>query len=535
MQKREFMRLKEALSVMSMASPYAVSTERNNVITNLHQQIKKHLYIEMPIEKEVNKCISSFGAGDKKLLFLCGSSGDGKSELLTQAKLKFGKRITFHLDATHSFDPQGTAIQTLDNVFNSFELGQYPLVVGINAGMMGNYAEEGQNVYVKTAIASYLENNKHYNENIIFINFEDYPKFEIHQTGFSSDFAKKLLLRITQPQDNIIRQLLDKEKDYDDVDTRKLIANFELLSLPSVQQVIIELLFKARLMRDQFLTARALLDFIHELLVGDGYLFDNLFSGGDNELANKIEDFDPGNYRTKEIDRFILAYDLGLPNVEFTDFKQQVEKFGVQNLSSGIQYLRLFYILKYDDFANNYHKKFADDYNESLIEKYIAIYQLHKDYKDNPEQKALLKAFYRDTLISAIRAYINRNAPKLGKKYFLLSDFGEYQVAAPADLSMDSNAIKANTATNSVLFNARLKLKTKPFSLPININLLSLLININNGYRPNKHDKNSVILLDELASEIIQEAKSACELVITGEGKKYLLECDEDEIMVTEG
>ena len=226
MQKREFMRLKEALSVMSMASPYAVSTERNNVITNLHQQIKKHLYIEMPIEKEVNKCISSFGAGDKKLLFLCGSSGDGKSELLTQAKLKFGKRITFHLDATHSFDPQGTAIQTLDNVFNSFELGQYPLVVGINAGMMGNYAEEGQNVYVKTAIASYLENNKHYNENIIFINFEDYPKFEIHQTGFSSDFAKKLLLRITQPQDNIIRQLLDKEKQFDDDDTKKLIANF---------------------------------------------------------------------------------------------------------------------------------------------------------------------------------------------------------------------------------------------------------------------------------------------------------------------
>jgi hypothetical protein len=41
--------------------------------------------------------------------------------------------------------------------------------------------------------------------------------------------------------------------------------------------------------------------------------------------------------------------------------------------------------------------------------------------------------------------------------------------------------------------------------------------------------------LDELASEIIQEAKSACELVITGEGKKYLLECDDDEIMVSEG
>ncbi|MBB1383240.1 DNA phosphorothioation-dependent restriction protein DptF, partial [Shewanella sp. SR41-2] len=200
---------------------------------------------------------------------------------------------------------------------------QYPLVVGINAGMMGNYAEEGQNEDVKSALASYLENKKFDSEQIKFIDFEDYPKFEIHENGFNSDFAKQLLVRITQPQDNIIRQLLEKEKQYDEPDAKRLITNFELLSLPSVQQVIIELLFKARLMRDQFLTARALLDFIHELLVGDGYLFENLFSGGDNELANKIEGFDPGHYRTKEIDRFILAYDLGLPNVDFTEFKQQ--------------------------------------------------------------------------------------------------------------------------------------------------------------------------------------------------------------------
>jgi DNA phosphorothioation-dependent restriction protein DptF len=533
------MRFKEALSVMSMASPYAVSTERHIDHTNLHQQIKQYLYIEMPIEKAVTQCISSFGANDKKLLFLCGSSGDGKSELLTKAKLKFGTRVKFHLDATHSFDPQGTAINTLDKVFDAFALGQYPLVVGINAGMMGNYAEEGQNEDAKSAISSYLENNKYQSEQVKFINFEDYPKFEIHENGFNSDFAKQLLIRITQPQDNIIRQLLEKEKQYDESDAKRLIVNFELLSLPSVQQVIIDLLFKARLIRDQFLTARALLDFIHELLVGDGYLFDNLFAGGDNELASKIEDFDPSHYRTKEIDRFILAYDLGLPNSQFAEFKAQLLTLGIDNLSSAVQYLRLFYVLKYDTFANDYHKNFATDFSESLIEQYIKIYQLHKVYSDNEQQKDQLKTFYRETLISAIRAYINRNAPKLGKKYFLLSDFGDYQVAAPADLSMDANAIKANAVSNSVLFNAHLRLKSKSeykqFTLPVNINLLSLLININHGYRPNKHDKNSVILLDELASEIIQEAKSACELVITGEGKKYLLECDDDEIMVSEG
>ncbi|WP_350645760.1 DNA phosphorothioation-dependent restriction protein DptF, partial [Pseudoalteromonas sp. G24-MNA-CIBAN-0072] len=111
--------------------PYAVSTERSNNNQNILDGIKSYLYIQMPIEEAVNKTISSFGANDKKILFLCGSSGDGKSELLTKAKVNFGTRIKFHLDATHSFDPHGTAIQTLDKVFDEFEASRSPLVVVI--------------------------------------------------------------------------------------------------------------------------------------------------------------------------------------------------------------------------------------------------------------------------------------------------------------------------------------------------------------------------------------------------------------------
>lgn len=530
------MRLKEALSVLSKSSPYAVSTERSTINQNILDDVKSYLYIQMPIETAVSKAISSFGANDKKILFLCGSSGDGKSELLTKAKVNFGSRMKFHLDATHSFDPHGTAIQTLDKVFDEFEASSSPLVVGINAGMLGNYAEEGQNQLIRSKISEYLKNKNTQDDTAIFINFEDYPKFEIGEDGYECDFAKKLLQRITQQENNIIRQLIEKEKlQQNDTSTLRLIANFELLSLPSVQKVIIDLLFKARLMRDQFLTARALLDFVHELLLGDGYLFDNLFAGGDNELANKIENFDPAHHRTKEIDRFILAFDLGLPDEEFNVFISVLNQLGITNIETGAQYLRLFYLLKYDDFANNYHKSFAGDFNESLIKSYLTVYQLHKSYNGDSNQKNNLKEFYRDTLIAAIRTYINRNAPKLGKKFFLLSDFGNYQIAAPAELTMDSKSISNATTNSSAFFNAHLKLQDKKFKLPININLLSLLININNGYRPNKHDKNSVILLDELAAEIVQQAKAAKEIVITGVDGKYHLELDDEDIMVSEG
>lgn len=228
------MRLKEALSVLSKSSPYAVSTERNAQRQSLLDEIKSYLYIQMPIEIAVNKAISSFGANDKKILFLCGSSGDGKSELLTKAKQQYGQRINFHLDATHSFDPQGTAIETLDKVFEKFNQGSTPLVVGINAGMMGNYAEEGKDQNIKTVISRYLTNRKSITEDIIFINFEDYPKFAIHEHGYDSEFAQKLLDRITQPNDNIIRQLVEKEKQLNDFGSQRIITNFELLSIPSV-------------------------------------------------------------------------------------------------------------------------------------------------------------------------------------------------------------------------------------------------------------------------------------------------------------
>ena len=529
------MRLKEALSVMSMASPYAVSTERSEDKTRLHQQIKDYLYIQMPIEDAVSKCISSFGATDKKLLFLCGSSGVGKSELLTKAKGEFGSRIKFHLDAPHSFDPQGSAIQTLDKVFEEFESGTSPLVVGINAGMMGNYAEEGKSTRIQNAVATYLESKTFESDDIHFINFEDYPKFLIHKDGYDSEFTKKLLHRVTQKEGNLIRQLFENEiKEYKSPQIKRYYANYQLLSLCSVQQVVIDLLFKARLVRDQFLTARALLDFVHDLIFGKRYLFDNLFSGGENELLNKIEEFDPSNLRTKEIDRFILARDLGLPDTEFEEFNNTLINHDISQLDHAVQYLRLFYVLKYEDYGNNYHKQFLGDFSESLIDSYINIYQLHNNYSGASEQKTQLKAFYRNTLISAIRLYINRNAPGLGSKHYLLSESGGYQVAAPADLTADLVAVQQNKQKSSAFFNARLKLNKQRFELPININLLSLLININKGYRPNKHDKNSVILLDELASEIIQEAKTAEELVIIGLGQKFQLIKEDDDISVEE-
>ncbi|MCV4593116.1 DNA phosphorothioation-dependent restriction protein DptF, partial [Escherichia coli] len=92
----------------------------------------------------------------------------------------------------------------------------------------------------------------------------------------------------------------------------KEVANYKLLCLPGVQDVLITQLFKARLIKDQFVTTRTLLDFLHHLLMGPGHLFDNLFTGAENDLIKKVSDFDPARLHTYEIDQFILRYELGL-------------------------------------------------------------------------------------------------------------------------------------------------------------------------------------------------------------------------------
>ncbi|KVX03119.1 DNA phosphorothioation-dependent restriction protein DptF [Shewanella frigidimarina] len=528
------MRLKEALSVMSMASPYAVSTERNVDVTNLHHQIKKYLYIEMPIEKSVDKCISSFGANDKKILFLCGSSGDGKSELLTKAKLKFGTRVKFHLDATHSFDPNENAIQTLDKLFEEYQLTSTPLVVGINTGMLGNYAEEGVNEFFKQIIKHYLESGATV-AGVSFISFEDYPKFHINEDGFTAEFAEKLIKKITATENNIIRQSFDKDKiEHTDAESVRLHANYEILSLPNVQKTIVDLLFKARLIRGQFLTARSLLDFIFMLLTGPDYLFDNLFSGGDNELASKIIDFDPAHLRTKNIDRFILANDLSLPDSKFSQFKEDLKSLGIKSLKSSLSYLRLFYILKTGRFSNDYHHLFVGDFNDSLIEKYLCIYQLHRDFDDSAKQKKSLKDFYNNTLRAAIRKYNNRNAPNLDKNHYLIKELNGYQLVAKLDVRMDTRELQQLPSSSKASFTACIKVEDQSLTVPININLLNLMQKIVDGYRPNKHDKNTVVLLDELIKDIASVANDLSTLyIVKGSQQLKVTKVEDDEIEVS--
>jgi DNA phosphorothioation-dependent restriction protein DptF len=73
-----------------------------------------------------------------------------------------------------------------------------------------------------------------------------------------------------------------------------------------------------------------------------------------------------------------------------------------------------------------------------------------------------------------------------------------------------------------------------PLTVPVNINLLNLMQKIVDGYRPNKHDKNTVVLLDELIEELSQVANRVTTLhIVKGDQHFTVKNADEDEFEVS--
>ncbi|MFD1804371.1 DNA phosphorothioation-dependent restriction protein DptF [Mixta tenebrionis] len=540
--------LRKALGVLAKSSSFSVTTVTHRQKDEF-DQLKEQLFVKQEIETELQRYLDVAKPGE--IIFLCGSSGDGKSEILTrcQSDPRYQRRFNFHLDATHSFAPRQSAIDALNDLFAKHHQQSSPLLIGINTGMLANFAREGAKCHqvIRSAIDSFLSvqhdaSRPYRNENCSFFDFEHYPKFQFNENKNYSPFIKTLLDNLTRDDDNNLFQFIFRRDESVNPDLKE-VANFKLLCTPGVQNVLITQLFKARLIKDQFVTTRTLLDFLHHLLMGPGYLFDNLFTGAENDLIKKVSDFDPARLHTYELDQFVLRYELGLVDADLDDFLAALEplhiKFDRQNVKSGdaTSLIRLFWLLQYESLGNDYHRKFSAFFNESLFERYSEIWHLHSNYTADPEQKRSLNRFYAFELIAGIQRYANRKAPELSmqKEEFFLGEFGGVKITAPVEIKPDWDSIRNKHTAHPTGFDVYLKVGQNPLPcIHIGLNLFELLDKLNNGYRPNKYDKNAIVLLDEIVELIAEQAKSSSEIKFyDGRQRVYRAKADDDMITIS--
>lgn len=530
--------LRDALSVLSKASPFSVKTLSGKARDPL-DDAKEWLYIEQEIEHDFRKLLSSLSCNT--VVFLCGSSGDGKSEILARCQEQYRDRIRFHLDGTHSFSPHQSAIDALDGLFDANGTDDRPLVVGINIGMLANYAKEGANRHalIKEAIEKFLD-GENAGSGFYFFDFENYPKFQFNTDSASSHskFTKQILQRLTEPSTRNPFYALSL-KDESERSDPELLTNYRLLAMDCVQDAIITNLFKVRLIKDQFITARALLDFIYQLLLGNGYLPDNLFGTSDNELIQRMGDFDPADLHTRALDQFVLRHGLELTNHELSAFLEYLQEKGliiesVGSTSGGAASLiRLFYLLRDLSIGNNFHHQFLSDFDEKLLDEYAKVWLLHNEYDGSAETKLALRPFYGNELVSAIYRYANRNAPWLQRGEIFLGKSGALQLAAPIEVKADFASIQKIANPSVSRFLARLKVSDKYLDpIAINLNLFELISKLNRGYRPNKYDKNAVVLLDEIIEQVREVAKQSNILKFYENDHCYTAQLDDDMIEI---
>lgn len=238
-----------------------------------------------------------------------------------------------------------------------------------------------------------------------------------------------------------------------------------------------------------------------------------------------------------------MAANLGIHDEAFTRFEADVKNvlnLDLTGLSNNAQsYLRLFYLLMSEPFSNNYHETFKEAFADEDLAGYIKLYRLHMQGADD-EGRFTVRGFYNKQLRPALRHYNNRSGRKLDKNQYLISEAEGFAIAAKLDIKFDRakllEAIERdqNRAPNISHFEAFMSVAGNPASILVNANLFKLLNKINDGYRPNRHDKNAIILLDELNDDIAEIANRSDTLQFIADGKTISVEqVDDDEFEVS--
>lgn len=523
------MQFKRLLDTLARSSAQAVTTLSQR--QEEQDELKKYLYVKADIEEDFLALLES-GLSAGSVVFLCGSSGDGKSELLSRHYGTYGKRFRFYLDATHSFKPDQTAVEALDQLFDQHQQSQQPLVVGINVGMLLNYRNTAaeRHADIKVAIDRFIDGKRSL-DSYQFINFEDYPKFSLENGKAGSAFVEELLRKVTAANDK--NPIFRAYQALDIQDQRLECHNYRLLQEPAIQQVVVRTLLHARLKFDQFFSTRALLDLIHHLISNNDVLFNNLFASPGYGLAGTLVDMDPCLLRSQKLDQFLIQQSLNISDAAFEQFKQEYfDRYGPQELSPSC-WVRAFYTLQNVELGNNYHKHFNKDFAQPLFDEYIRVWQLHHSEDDKARKD--LRDFYNKQLITSLLKFANRLEPKLVNDGIYLTKRNNVVISAKIDVRPDLNSIaKANSMKNQIhCFYAAIKvddISLKPF--PVTISFLELAKRILGGYRPNRHDKNAVVILEEVIEELVSTANKSESIHFHSKDKKWTLSLDDEDFVV---
>ena len=492
---------------------------------------------------------------------LAGSVGDGKSHLLSYFKSHFPELIapfSIHNDATESFDPNLTAIQTLLKILEPFSdekinNSSHKLILAINLGILNDLMEDVTFISNYSILYNLLldlnifdvstSTNNISNDFLSIINFTDYQLFELHEEGVSSNFISNLFKKVVQVSNKNPFYLAYK-KDLELNIKSPILYNYFMLMNDEVQEVIIQLITKTIIKNKKLISTRELLNFIYEILVPaeinfysslddvHNYvdeLMPNLLFNTTNRsiLLKEIFAESPMNVRSEILDEFIISLNtLNIKTVlndyfeqydEFEFFKQYLlsenySRLGVlkneKPKQNKIKNSLLYYLLFFGN--DDIKKVFTDVVYDKFIKN--LYYYNYKPFK-------LRKLFTK------VNKAILTWSGSIRQDYIIIDSLPSFNIAKRINIDFQQipeiKTTLKNNFKNSISYNVHVggevcdgeckqSFCTKQSCIKLNIDylLFESITKINKGYQPNKNEKENLIVFDDFIQELVSKTNN---------------------------
>jgi DNA phosphorothioation-dependent restriction protein DptF len=261
--------------------------------------LKQYLHVERHVEVVLRNIVQkSSRAPHPVLLLICGNVGDGKSHLLSclnnDVSLNaYYQTFKVHNDATESFSPDEDCIQTLTHVLEPFSDDNIDKghackqILAINLGTLSNFLEERKEQFslLKQFVdrqgileLTQIKEDAYYEGSIFqYINFTNYHFFDLTEDGAQPTVFKKLLDRLALQEDsNPVFAAYKKVLAYEWSDRCPVRHNYEFLFDPNHRAMLAELLVSAIIKEKQIISFRHLLNFVHDILVPYQFSYEDL-------------------------------------------------------------------------------------------------------------------------------------------------------------------------------------------------------------------------------------------------------------------
>lgn len=523
---------------------------------------KNYLHVDRPIQIKLEEILKQrVIQSEGNLILLCGSVGDGKSHLLAYLNNKYPEIMSQYKifnDATESFSPSKTALQTLEELLLSFSdqnlaNSNEKIIIAINMGILSNFISMKHEQYTYNALKQFVEDSGIFSSQIMtheqkdsfdLISFADYQMFELTPNGVESAYFANLLNKICLKNEKNPFYAAYK-KDLESGQSSIVHENFEFLCNEQVQQQIVQLLIEVMIKYKHSISSRHFLSFVADILIPSDFTENIVYSDLEklnntlpnilfntknrSKLLDLINELNPIHARVQVIDELLVKLNTlqNWSNLIETEINCEVGKRWlkpfVTDASEDLNVVLIIQLIGSMYLSNQHFIKQSEDEVYNLFLEYL--------YAFNKNDKAKKRVFFRrlTEIIFCWKGKTNNNFINLRRlrNETIISQFLRIQFKIESDL--EPTDIKLNSFKTGLQIVALGENKKIHAAIDIDYSLFVLLEKVERGYRPNKKDEEDATAFVEFIDKLMELGNKREELVVdyVAESKQYRLVIDE--------